>query len=446
MLINEEEDGKIATDLPPNHSNQTIQNKTMLLHTLVHLVFDIKHPGVMAVIQENQDSWRMQPACWYEDDATKVRHEFYYFTGKLLVRPYQPSHYLKPSAVLGRSDIEVGCLLGEHWQVEVSDTGVDTLTILHEEDNIGEVEAPLDDEEETFDDDAGVSHESEVSPEVLPKKRKGRSSSKRGKKKSVFARPDSDSDTDEEVSVKDEPTVATVSLGGRVRKQTQHFQPPPAPKSKKTRKKSGTRESGKGARGGRGGGKGKGKAGGKAGGGQGHTKGRAAAARKSTTGGKAKSTGKKLAKPSKPLPKMESRWKTHAIGLDELEALLYSEGLDHDVATMIREVWLPEGQQKMKQRQRQSRRVNAQLKALSFGDSGGFGDPLGVQEESTGGRRRRTAVNYSEAAYDQQINEAIRESNREYRRGGAPPTTSPQEPARKRGVRTTRQGRGMFSA
>jgi hypothetical protein len=88
MLINEEEDGKIATDLSPNHSNQTIQNKTMLLHALVHLVFDVKHPGVMAVIQENQDSWRMQPACWYEDEATKVRHEFYYFTGKPLVRPF----------------------------------------------------------------------------------------------------------------------------------------------------------------------------------------------------------------------------------------------------------------------------------------------------------------------------------------------------------------------
>lgn len=82
MLINEEEDGKIATDLPPNHSNQTIQNKMMLLHALVHLVFDTKHPGVMAVIQENPDSWRMQPACWYVDEATKVRHAFYYFTGK----------------------------------------------------------------------------------------------------------------------------------------------------------------------------------------------------------------------------------------------------------------------------------------------------------------------------------------------------------------------------
>jgi hypothetical protein len=345
----------------------------------------------------------------------------------------------------------VGCLLGEHWQVEVSDTGVDTLTIMPEEDSIGEVEDPSEDEEETLDDDAGSSHEYQARREVLPKKRKARSGSKRGKKKSVFGRPDSDSDTDDEqVSVvKDIPTVATVSLGGRVRKQTQHFQPPPAPKTKKSRKKADAREGGKGARGDRGGGKGKGNVGAKGGGkgrGQGNAKGRAAAARKNTTSGKAKNIGKKSAKPSKPPPKMESRWKTHAVGLDELEALLYSEGLDHDVATMIREVWLPEGQQKIKQRQRQSRRVNAQLKALSFGDSGGFGDPLGVHDESAGGRRRRTTVNYSEAAYDQQINEAIRESNREYRRGGAPSSTSPpeQQPARKRGVRTTRQGRGMF--
>ena len=99
--------------------------------------------------------------------------------------------------------------------------------------------------------------------------------------------------------------------------------------------------------------------------------------------------------------------------------LLYSEGLNQDVSTMIREVWLPEGQQKLKQRERQSRRMQSQLKALSFGDGGGLGDPLGVDTVSTGRQRRRTAVNYSEAAYDQQINEAIRESNRSYRRRGA---------------------------
>ena len=58
--------------------------------------------------------------------------------------------------------------------------------------------------------------------------------------------------------------------------------------------------------------------------------------------------------------------------------LLYSEGLNQDVSTMIREVWLPEGQQKLKQRERQSRRMQSQLKALSFGDAGGLGDPLAV--------------------------------------------------------------------
>ena len=334
------------------------------------------------------------------------------------------------------SDIEVGCLLGEHWQVEIDDTDGASFAALPE-DTVDRAEhAPIE-EEEAVDDEAGAAHDSDASPQVLPKKRKGRSSSKRGRKKSIFGRPDSDSDTDEEVAVKDEPTVATVSLGGRVRKQTQHFQPPPAPKTSKSRKKAGT--GGKGSRGGQGKGRGRG--------GRGRAKGRAAVARKSKTDSKAKGSRQRSSKPSKPPPKMETRWKTHAIGLDELEALLFSEGLDHDVATMIKEVWLPEGQQKMKQRQRQSRRVNAQLKALSFGDAGGFGDPLGVQEASTGGRRRRTTVNYSEAAYDQQINEAIRESNRDYRRGGASSASPPdQQPARKRGMRTTRQGRGAVPA
>lgn len=341
-------------------------------------------------------------------------------------------------------DIEVGCLLGEHWEVEVDDASVEIRATSLEDDS-GGVEDPAEEEHETLD-DADSSHEHDVSPEVLPKKRAGSSvSKKRGKKKSIFSRPDSDSDTDEEIPVEDEPTIATVSLGGRVRKQTQHFQPQQAPKTKKSRTKASSREGVKGARGGRGRGRGKGRGGGRARGGRGRSKGRAAAARKNTTNGNVKSS-RKNAKPSKPPPKMESRWKTHAVGLDELEGLLFSEGLDHDVATMIKEVWLPEGQQKLKQRQRQSRRVNAQLKALSFGDSGGFGDPLGVEEASSGGsRRRRTAVNYSEAAYDQQINEAIRESNREYRRGGGS-SASPhdQQPARKRGMRTTRQGRGEF--
>jgi hypothetical protein len=449
MLINEEEDGKIATGLPPNHGNQTIQNKMMLLHALVHLVFDVKHPGVMDVIQENEDSWRMQPACWFEDEVTKVRHEFYYFTGKLAssCRPFTSAVTASSSLLFWVADIEVGCLLGEHWQVEVGDTGVDTFTVLPE-DGIGEVEDPSEHEEEILADDADSSSESDVSPELSPKKRKGRSNSKRGKKKTVFGRPDSDSDTDEEASVKDldQPTIATVSLGGRVRKQTQHFQPPPAPKTTKSRKKAGTHEADKGARGGRGGGKGRASGGGKGrGGGRGLAKGHAAAARKKRTDGKAKITSRKSAKPSKPAPKMESRWKTHAIGLDELEALLFSEGLDRDVATMIKEVWLPEGQQKLKQRERQSRRVHAQLKALSFGDSGGFSDPLGVEEMSTGGGRRRRTVNYSEAAYDQQIDQAIRESNRAYRRG-ASSSAPEQQAARKRGMRTTRQGRGTLLA
>ena len=448
MLINEEEDGKIATDLPPNHGNQTIQNKTMLLHALVHLVLDAKHPGVMDAIQENEDSWRMQPACWFEDEVTKVRHEFYYFTGKLRssCRPFTSAVTVSISLLFWVPDIEVGCLLGEHWQVEVGDTDVDAFTVLPE-DGIGEVDDPSEDEEEILDDDVDSSPESDVSPEVSPKKRKGRNNSKRGKKKTVFGRPDSDSDTDEEASVKDldQPTIATVSLGGRVRKQTQHFQPPPAPKTTKSRKKAGTYEADKGARGGRGGGKGR-SSGGKGRGGRGLAKGHAAAARKKRTDGKAKITRRKSAKPSKPAPKMESRWKTHAIGLEELEALLFSERLDHDVATMIKEVWLPEGQQKLKQRERQSRRVHAQLKALSFGDTGGFGDSLGVEEMSTGGGRRRRTVNYSEAAYDQQIDKAIRESNREYRRGASSISAPEQQGAPKRGMRTTRQGRGMLIA
>lgn len=83
MMINEEEDGKVATDIPPpSHSNQTIHTKMMLLHALIHLVVDVEQTGVMAVIRENPDSWKMQPDCWYEDDMTKIRHEFYYFTGE----------------------------------------------------------------------------------------------------------------------------------------------------------------------------------------------------------------------------------------------------------------------------------------------------------------------------------------------------------------------------
>ena len=264
-----------------------------------------------------------------------------------------------------------------------------------------------------------------------PKKRKRRSPQKRGKKKSIFGRPDSDSDTEDDEGAQAALAVSapTVSLGGRVRKQTQHFQPQPVPKPKKSKSRGGGR------------GRGRGRSRGRAtarGGSRGRSRGRG-------RGGKAKSAKAKRRRkePVKSIPKTESRWKTHAIGLQELEMLLYSEGLNQDVSTMIREVWLPEGQQKLKQRERQSRRMQSQLKALSFGDAGGLGDPLGVDTASTGRQRRRTAVNYSEAAYDQQINDAIRESNRSYRRRGADP--SPPAAAQKRtGVRTTRQGRGIF--
>lgn len=352
---------------------------------------------------------------------------------------------MTPDILCPITDIEVGCLLGEHWRVAVDDSGEEAVPQLA----AGEIDHDeVEEDEEALGDQHGENghggdDDDDPEPEVPPPKRKKRSSGpKRGKKKSSFGRPDSDSDTDEEIiAVEAEPTIATVSLGGRVRKQTQHFQPQPVPKTKKSGSKAGSRRGGgKNARGGRGRGRGRGRG-----------KGRARAGRGTSIAdgkGKAKTRQKRDDKPSKPTPKMETRWKTHAIGLDELEALLFSDGLNLDVATMIKEVWLPEGQQKMKQRQRQSRRVNAQLKALSFGDSGGFGDPLGVQgqdESSGGGRRRRTAVNYNEAVYDQQINEAIRESNREYRRGGDSSASPPAEqPARKRGMRTTRQGRGKI--
>ena len=389
-------------------------------------------------------------------------------------------------------------MLGEHWlvAVPVDDSEEDPFQDLAHAQEDSEDEEDSDEGEQYMEDEASIEEEleygveddwaeqqeedeeevlEEEEPEVKkPKKRKKTGQGKRGKgkKKSIFARPDSDSDTDEELPAA-APTVDTVSLGGRVRKQTQHFAPLPVPKTKKSRSKASpaSREDGSAtARGERGrGGRGRGGRGGRGrarGGGRGRAgargRGSAAAGKsKAAASGKGKAkrgqkTKKKKKKkknvaktPSRPPPRMETRWKTHAIGLEELEGLLFSDNLNNDVATMIREVWLPEGQQKIKHRQRQTRRMNSQLKALSFGDAGGFGDPLGVEggggDGDGGGRRRRTAVNYSEAAYDQQINEAIRESNKQYRRGGARSPPPAAEPAHKRGaVRTTRQGRGKY--
>ena len=133
----------------------------------------------------------------------------------------------------------MGCLLGEHWREPVEDAEAtqsgfqsesDSQSEDEEEDNEPEEEEEPEEESQSEDEDEETCPLREwqdgQAEKSAPKKRKRRSPQKRGKKKSIFGRPDSDSDTEDDEGARAALAVSapTVSLGGRVRKQTQHFQ------------------------------------------------------------------------------------------------------------------------------------------------------------------------------------------------------------------------------
>jgi pyruvate/2-oxoglutarate dehydrogenase complex dihydrolipoamide acyltransferase (E2) component len=143
-------------------------------------------------------------------------------------------------------------------------------------------------------------------------------------------------------------------LGGRVRKQVQRYVPPPQPKPKRKEKQLVKKQTA-----------------------QKRPK------RKSKSNQSGANDG-----PAKSMPTMESRWETLALGYEELEAMLFDPTLHAQIALLIKEAWLPDLQQKQKQRGRAARRqMNAtkQLGGMAGWGDGDLGDPLGVAGEDTAG-------------------------------------------------------------